>query len=165
MNSKRGRLISPDTELVHVRTVSGTPRPIPPFLPPWEDKPSECRDDEDEGGERGWKGALGNARSRRTRSEKWYNKRSGEREGGRYTVCLVCFFRLAQNARQAFTAVFSSGSTAPLLAPLLLLPVSFSLSLFLPCTSMQRSLLPSVARRERKNERACTSVDTFTWHF
>jgi len=32
------------------------------FLPPWEDESSECRDDEDQGGERGWKGALGNAR-------------------------------------------------------------------------------------------------------
>lgn len=84
-------------------------------------------------------------RSRRTRSERWYNKRSGEREGGRYTVCLVCFFRLAQNARQAFTAVFSSGSTAPL-------PPLASFSLVPPCAPMQRSL-PSVARRERKNER------------
>jgi len=32
------------------------------FLPPWEDERSECRDDEDGRGERGWKGALGNAR-------------------------------------------------------------------------------------------------------
>ncbi|KAL0124636.1 hypothetical protein PUN28_006475 [Cardiocondyla obscurior] len=96
--------------------------------------------------------------------ERWHDKRSGEREGGRYTVCLVCFFRLAQNARQAFTVVFSSGSTAPHLPfPPRRVVLSFA---------VQRSPLALPVAREKKkkkktSERARRSIPsrgTFKCH-
>lgn len=125
------------------------------FLPPREDEPSECRDDEDEGGERGWKGALGNARVELGARGGIIKEAGNAKEA--VTLSALCVSSVWPRMRGRLSLQFSR------LGRQLRSPVSCSLSCA-PIVAASPFRRPS-RKKVRASDRACTSVDTFTWHF
>lgn len=102
------------------------------------------------------------------------SEKERKREREAVTPSASRFFRLAQNASRAFTAVFSSGSTLrlSLFLSLSCLPLSVSLSSTASRSVSLSGSLPSLPRADRLSRslylsvsRPFLSVDTFPSHF